>query len=99
MNNPDKQLCNQHQIAAGVLLSKENNPPSCETKQFNPFRRNTHHIDDERQEQQKQPDVQVDRIAEHILVHVVEPPAGQTGQHSLSQDFQGLRPHCRRFIS
>lgn len=35
MNNPDKQLCNQHQIAAGVLLSKENNPPSCETKQIN----------------------------------------------------------------
>lgn len=47
----------------------------------------TYHINDERKKQQKQPNVQMDGIAEDILMHVIVPAAGQAGQHTLPQDF------------
>lgn len=53
----------------------------------------THHVKREGQAEQKEPQVEVERVHEGGLVRVVVPAAAQRGPHPLPEDLQRLRPH------
>lgn len=67
---------------------------SCKFRECHPsVTCSTHQIDGEGQAEQHEPEVEMKRVAEHVLMGVVEPAPSEGGPHSLAQDFQRLRAH------
>lgn len=53
-------------------------------------------VDDERECEEEQPEVEVTRVAEDVLVGVVVPAAREGRPDALAEDVQGLGAHAER---